>query len=344
MALVQPSDSGRVPDVGVFTDAQFGSVAELLVANACMVAAPGSVALASPLLDLGFDLYLRRIRTLRVVPIQVKARSFLSPDGEFQVSVSSLLPDPRGYVVMPYVPPPTWQLAQRLWAIPIPDFLKIAQPHGDGYLFASYLDDRFPGPASKFLVEVTQLRKQWLGRIPGWNDPIAGPPFPMAAPTEEVGRAASRALGRFGELWLAAKLMRSTLENVAIAQDRLRVDCVDLLLHDVRSFAVAGISVHTSSINARGIVQFRLRHQTFFIDGRLYVVILIALGDGGLHDTAFLIPAAEVPAITTVSADRGDPGYQGSFRLDPLAEKMRPYAIPSDTLGPTILERLFPRS
>ena len=330
--------------MGVFSDAQFGSVAELLVANASMVGAQGSVALVFPLLDLGFDLYLRRIRTLRVVPTQVKARSFLSPYGEFQVSVNSLRPDPSGYVVMPYVPPSTWQLAERLWAIPIPDFIKLARPHGEGYLFSGYLDDRFPGPASKFLVEVTQLRKQWLGRIPGWNDPIPGPPFPMATPKEQVGRSASRVLGRFGELWLAAKLMRSGLENVAIAQDRLRVDCVDLLLHDLRSFAVAGLSVHTSSINARGIVQFRLRRQTFFLDGRLFVVILIALGDGAVHDTAFLIPASEIPGVTTVSVDRGDPGYQGSFRLEPLAEKMRPYAIPTETLGPTILERLFPQS
>ena len=105
MALVQPSDPGPLPDLGAFGDAQFGSVAELLVANASMVAAPGSLALAFPLLDLGFDLYLRRIRTLRVVPAQVKARSFLSPDGEFQISVNSLRPDPSGYVVMPYVPP-----------------------------------------------------------------------------------------------------------------------------------------------------------------------------------------------------------------------------------------------
>src|SRR5919204_1285124 len=116
MALVQPSDPGPLPDLGAFGDAQFGSVAELLVANASMVAAPGSLALAFPLLDLGFDLYLRRIRTLRVVPAQVKARSFLNPGGQFEVGIASLLPDPKGYVVFPYVPPPDWELHSRLWA------------------------------------------------------------------------------------------------------------------------------------------------------------------------------------------------------------------------------------
>lgn len=65
--------------------------------------------------------------------------------------------------------------------------------------------------------------------------------------------------------------MRTGLQSVVIAQDRLRVDCVDLLLHDLRSYAIGGLVIHTSSVNARGIVQFRIRHDTFFIDPRLSV-------------------------------------------------------------------------
>src|SRR5437868_9455745 len=135
--------------------------------------------------------------------------------------------------------------------------------------------------------------------------------------------------------------MRSGLQNVVVAADRLRVDCLDLLLHDLRSYRVGGLAIHTSSVNARGVVQFRIRQETFFTDPQLFVVILPCRDDGTLHDTAFLIPAADIPAITTISSDRGDPGYQGSFRLDPLAEKMRPYAVPVEKLGATILERLF---
>ena len=136
--------------------------------------------------------------------------------------------------------------------------------------------------------------------------------------------------------------MRTGLQNVVVAADRLRVDCLDLLLHDLRSFGVAGLVVHTSTVNARGVVQFRIRQETFFTDPHLFVVVLPCHDDGELHDRAFLIPAADIPAITTISSDRGDPGYQGSFRLDPLAEKMRPYAVPVEKLGATILERLFP--
>src|ERR1700682_1430452 len=134
MALLQQSDPNDLAAFPGLSDAQLGSVAEERLATAIQLSAPGTGTGGLPLLDLGFDLYLRRIRTLRVHPVQVKARSFLEPDGEFQAGVESLHADPNGYVVLPYVPPPDWQLHPRLWAIPIPEFVKIAQPHGDGYI------------------------------------------------------------------------------------------------------------------------------------------------------------------------------------------------------------------
>jgi hypothetical protein len=345
MALQQrlrPDDSER--GVLGLSDAQLGSVAEDQLATAAVVTAPGAATVAFPLVDLGFDLYLRRIRTLRAHPVQVKARSFLSSDGEFQASVSSLHPDPNGYVLLPYVPPPDWQLHSRLWAIPIPKFLELAEPHEIGYLFSGYLDGRFPhSVTNQFLIELPKLRRQWLERIPGWKDPVLAPQLGVRSEPEEVPRPASRAFGKYGELWLASQLMRAGLQNVVVAQDRLRVDCVDLLLHDLSSYAIAGLVIHTSSVNTRGIVQFRIRRETFFIDPHLLVVVIPCEKDGSLHDTAFVIPASDIPSVTTASSDRGDPGYQGSFRLKPLAEKMRPFAVPTETLGVTILERSFGR-
>ncbi len=343
MALRQPAGEDDT-ERGVLglSDAQLGSVAEDQLATGIVLSAPGMATVAFPLVDLGFDLYLRRIRTLRAHPLQVKARSFLESDGEFQASIMSLHADPNGYVLLPYVPPPDWQLHKRLWAIPIPEFLKLARPHSSGYLFSGYLDARFPeSAANQFLIDVHQLRRQWLAHIPGWKDPVLAPQLGATSESEEVPRPASRAFGKYGELWLASQLMRTGLQTVVVAQDRLRVDCVDLLLHDLQSYAIGGLAIHTSSVNARGIVQFRLRRDTFFIDTRLLVVVLPCTNDGELHHTAFVIPAADVPGITTASIDRGDPGYQGSFRLEPLAEKMRPFAVPTEKLGATILERLF---
>jgi hypothetical protein len=281
---------------------------------------------------------------LRAHPVQVKGRSFLESDGEFEASIMSLYTDPNGYILLPYVPPPDWQLHTQLWAIPIPEFLKLAKPHGSGYLFSAYFDGRIPqSAANRFLIDLHKLRRQWLERIPGWNDPVPAPQLGMRSEPEEVPRPASRAFGKYGELWLASQVMRAGLQNVVLAQDRLRVDCVDLLLHDLRSYAIGGLVIHTSSVNARGIVQFRIRLDTFFIDPQLLVVILPCTNDGKMHDTALVIPAADVPAITTASSDRGDPGYQGSFRLEPLAEKMRPFAVPMEKVGATVLERLFRR-
>src|SRR5713101_248123 len=307
MALPQPSDLDDASGLPGLSDAQLGAVAEDRLATAIQVSAPGTVAVALPLLDLGFDLYPRRIRTLRCHPVQVKARSFLEPDGEFQASVGSLHADPNGYLLMPYIPPPDWQLHARLWAIPIPEFLKLARPHGDGYLFSGYLDARFArSAANQFLVDTNRLHQQWLDRIPGWKQPVGAPRLRTDSNIEDVPRAASRAFGKYGGLWLASQLMRAGLENVVLAQDRLRVDCVDLLLHDLRTYAIGGLAIHTSSVNARGIVQFRIRRDTFFVDRQLLVVIIPCRNDGELHATAFVIQAADVPAITTASLDRGD--------------------------------------
>jgi len=342
MALLEPSDPDDGAGLPGLSDAQIGSVAEDRLATAIQLSAPGTVTVALPLLDLGFDLYPRRIRTLRAHPVQVKARSFLEPDGEFQASVGSLHADPNGYVLMPYIPPPDWQLHARLWAIPIPEFLKIARPNGDGFLYSGYLDARFASAANQFLVDTNRLHQQWLERIPGWKQPVRAPRLRTDSNIEDVPRPASRAFGKYGGLWLASQLMRAGLENVVLAQDRLRVDCVDLLLHDLRTYAMGGLAIHTSSVNARGIVQFRIRHETFFIDPHLYVVVLPCSDDGAIYDTAFVIPSEDIPAVTTASSDRGDAGYQGSFRLDPLAAKMRPFAAATQNLGARVLQLLFP--
>ncbi len=114
--------------------------------------------------------------------------------------------------------------------MPIPDFLNLTQHDNDGFLFTGHLDD-LVGGTGRFLVDLDHLEWQWLARIPGWKDPVRRP----------VPKSATRALGKYGELWLASQLMRDGQNNLAIAQDRLRIDCVDLGLHDLQSYAIAGL-------------------------------------------------------------------------------------------------------
>ncbi|HYM49281.1 MAG TPA: hypothetical protein VET65_01800 [Candidatus Limnocylindrales bacterium] len=341
MALRDPDyDQTGFPGL---SDAQVGSLAEERLSSAILLASHGLTAVGTPLLDVGFDLYPRRVRTLRTCPAQVKARTFLAPSGEYQVSVASLHPDPNSAVLLPYLPPPDWQLAPRMWAMPAPDFLSVAIHNADGsYQFSGFLDGRFPSPANAFLVDSGHLQTEWLDRIPGWTAPIPpAPEAPLDADLRFAGRAGARAFGRSAELGLAADLMRAVRDQVAVVQDRLRLDCVDLLLHDLRTYSVAGLAIHACSPNHRGIVEFRIRHATFFTDPRLLVVVIPWLSEGVRAKQAFVIPSAAIPSITTASSDRGDGGYQGSFRLDPLAEKFKPFACAMEALPSVILERAF---
>jgi hypothetical protein len=327
-----------------FADAQIGAIAEDRLATAILIDSHGLTAIGYPVLDLGFDLYPRRHRSLRVRPTQVKARTFLASDGQFQVSVASLRPDPNSTVLLPYLPPPTWQLAPRLWAIPTPDFMELAVRNGDGsYLFSGYPDGRFPAPANRFLVDSDHLQRQWLSALPRWNDPVPLPALDeVTRMLPRVDRAAARAFGRSSELWLMGQIMRASLQDVVAVQDRLRVDCVDLVLHDLRNYRVGGLNVHASTVNHRGIVEFRIRHRTFFTDPRLHVVVLPYAADGSIAGRSFVIPSEDIPRVTTASSDRGDGGYQGSFRLDPIAERFRPFACETAAIGQTVLSTLFP--
>ena len=339
MALSARRDNSGDATFPGLSDAQFGSIAEERLGTSTLIQAPGMASLAFPLVDLGFDFYLRRIRTLRVHPVQVKARNFLDVDQLFQVSVSSLHPDPNGYVVLPFVPSPDYQLAPKLWIIPIPQFLRLAKPHDRGYVFSAHLDPRSDEPATPFLVDADRLATQWFARIPGWKGTVQAPPIEAQDPYEQVSKRAARPFGKSGELWLGSQLMGRALDGVCIAQDRLRLDCVDLLLHDLTSFSLLGLALHACTITARGTVEARVRYSTYFVDDRLLTVLLVYRPDGSLHDLAFLVPSVEVVKGRLYN-DRGDAGYVFNFRMDPLADRMRRYAVPAKDLADAILDRL----
>src|SRR5438128_10658119 len=77
MALPNPQsslDPPHRPDWRTaLTTAQFGPMAEDLVAVSLEAAGGGTATIARPIVDRGIDLYLRRLRSLLTLPIQVKA-------------------------------------------------------------------------------------------------------------------------------------------------------------------------------------------------------------------------------------------------------------------------------
>ena len=101
-------------------------MAEDLLAVSIAAAGSGSATIARPIVDRGIDLYLRRLRSLLTVPIQVKAFQHLSPDGigNLDLPVSDVSDDPAAYLAMVHVPAPYDQLYRRLFLIRFTEFLE----------------------------------------------------------------------------------------------------------------------------------------------------------------------------------------------------------------------------
>src|SRR6202022_416257 len=112
MALLDPIESLDPPDRpgwrSALSTAQFGPIAEDLLAVSIAAAGSGSATIARPIVDRGVDLYLRRLRSLLPIPIQVKAFQHLSSDGNgrFDLPITEVTDDPSAYLAIVHVPAP----------------------------------------------------------------------------------------------------------------------------------------------------------------------------------------------------------------------------------------------
>lgn len=188
------------------TTAQTGPMAEDLLGVALAAAGGGLGTVAWPTVDRGIDLYLRRLRSLLTVLIQVKAFRTLTPDGTgvLDLPVDEVIDHPTGHIAMVHIPPPHTLLYERLFMIPFSEFRRRC-PRGlvRGKEVFHFVGN-FAGGADvwrDFLVDVEQLAG-WLDAIPGWSTPV--PPVPAGEselwrPTPMAvvsGRATSAACGR----------------------------------------------------------------------------------------------------------------------------------------------------
>ncbi len=125
-----------------------------------------------------------------------------------------------------------------------------------------------------------------------------------------------------------------------VARERVDVDTVDLLLHELRTHRFAGLQVKTATIES-GRVQFGLSQDTFFVDPSFALVVLPCSQDGHVGSTSFILPSAAVPGLTSHTSYRGRPRYTGKIRVNQISERFRPYAVPTERLGSTILQAVF---
>jgi len=319
---------------------QVGAIAEDELAIAILVWSHGSVAVATPLVDQGFDGYIRRVGTLLVAPYQLKARRTLTTAGTYvaYLPIRGIREDPHGHVVLAYMPPPALTLYRRLYVIPVPYFIahcprdQATRRSAAQYVFRGHLDGKRTDQWEPFLNDLSDLGKRWLDLLPGTS--------PMDRPPLTVPPAAKPALGTYGELWLAAELERLGQERFVVARERVDVDTVDLLLHELRTHRFAGLQVKTATIES-GRVEFGLSQDTFFVDPSLVLVVLPCSQDGRLGNTSFILPSVAVPGLTSHTSYRGRPRYTGKIRVTQITERFRQYAVPTETLGAVILKSLF---
>lgn len=330
------------------TKLPFGAIAEDTVEISLLHTSRGRTTVARPLVDLGFDGYARRVGTLQVVPYQVKARRNLNASNVYQyrVPVASIHHDPNAAILFAYFPPPGPQPFPRLFAIPIRYFVAhCPRDHVSGneyFTFNAGLKGIGRSAWSQFFVDFAALEQQWLDHIPGWKTRLPALAREIEAPAATSGAAENRLRGKCAELFVAEQVQSAAGHDVVVAEDRVRVDAVGLLLHDLKSYCVAGLAVHSGLVSPKRRMGISFGATTFFVDDRLWLVLLPSHNDGTFYDTAFLIPSAEVPRlIGTTTLGNGKFGFRATITLDPISRRFAPFAVPARGLGRAIREKVL---
>ena len=340
MALLDPIGSLDPPHRPYWRSApikvQFGGMAEDLLAVSLEAAGRGSATIARPIVDRGIDLYLRRLRSLLTIPLQVKAFQHLDADGNgtLDLPVTDISDDPRGTLAIVHLPSPYDQLYGSLFLIQVAEFRERCRRrvvHGeDCFSFTGHFSGGLRDEWSDRLIDINAL-PEWLSSVTGWSTPI--PPVPDAPrrhPAVE-GDAPMQWRGDIGRLWAATELERAGGGLIAIAEDRVRLDTVTFLIHDLRSRRFAGLHIRTGSVTPDRRVHFEVHRPPFFIDERLYVLVVLLKNDDRVHDFCLLIPSTALPEV----------GYSETITLDPLTKRFEPYRIASNEVAQVFLKRVF---
>jgi len=340
MALLDPTESLDPPHRpdwrSALSTAQFGPIAEDLLGVSLAAAGSGAATMARPIVDRGVDLYLRRVRSLLTVPIQVKAFQSLTPDGNgrFDLPVKEVIDDPNAYLAIVHVPTPHDQLYRRLFMIPFPLFRERC-PRGivqdrECFLFSGNFSGLGSGLWSDHLRDIDRL-PDWLASIPDWMSPIPPVPHPPRSQAVVEGTALTTWRGDIGRLWAATELERAGGGSIVIAQDRIRLDTVTFLIHDLSSHRIAGLHIRTGKVTPDRRIHFEVSRPPFFIDERLYVLLVLLQPNDRVHDFCLLIPSVALPGI----------GYSSTITLDPLTKRFAPYRVKGDEVAQAFLKSVF---
>lgn len=308
-------------------------MAEDLLGVALVAGASGTGIAARPQIDKGIDLYFRRLRTMVTFPIQIKASVLVGPDG----SVTHYVPQhdlavlSGGYVAFVHLPEPYDQLYERLFLIPDAEFRKRAELvryHGIPCYrfeaqFAGAVDDEW----APFVVSIDQLAG-WVSALPGWPKTV---PAPRLRAPHQPTRAEFHDIAALGSLWAQAELERVALGRIMLVEDRVRLDPVTFLVHDLKTQHFAGLHVRTATFTQTRRIHFEVKQNHFFTDPDLWIVLVLVRPDRRVHDYVLLIPSADIPGL----------GFSETLTLDPLTKRFRKYQEVASDFGKAFMDAAF---
>lgn len=312
-------------------------MAEDLLGVALEAAAGGSGVVGRPRLDKGIDLYLRRLRTMLTVPLQVKASLLVGPDGAVThyVPEADLRALAGGFIAFVHIPAPHDQLYARLFLIPDHEFRKrcalVSYHRIACYRFTAQFAGSVDAEWSRHAIDIDRL-SAWIATIPGWTEPLTH--LRTLPPEEGLTKAEGHNIGDLGCLWASSELQRIALDRVMIVEDRVRLDPVTFLVHDLKTQRFAGLHLRTAIFNETRRIHFDVKRHHFFADPDLWVVLVLLRPDRRVHDYVLLIPSADIPKL----------GFSETLTLDPLTRRFRKYQLPADNFGKEFLERAFATS
>lgn len=310
---------------------QIGALAEDLLGAELVTAAPGSATFGRPHLDRGIDLYLRRIRSLFTVPVQVKAMLVLTEDGTaaLYIPTAELRALTRGYLAVVHLPPPHDQLYERLFLIPQDEFrrrAKVVMYKGlSCYRFTAQFAGTIDSEWAPFATSLDQL-SAWVSAVPGWGD--AALARSLAYRSEAVHKPDRSVIGAIGSSWVATELERAALSRIVIVHDRVRTDPVSFLVHDLLSQRIVGVHVNTTMIHD-GRVHFTVRDKLWFEDEDFWMVLVPMKSDLHPGESVFLIPSGDLKSFH----------FEGTIHLKPLTKRVAKYEVPAEGFGKLFIEK-----
>jgi hypothetical protein len=298
------------------------------------------------MIDLGFDLYARRVGTMRVAPIQVKARASLENMHGYRyfnylLAAKDLQRDPSGFLIFAYVPWRQPETFQTVLAIPIPYFVRhcsrVVEDGVEYFAFRWALTGRGRKWAG-FSYALRRLHSLWLAQLPDWRE--ESPQIPLAVQRETSAPEKHRIIGSLAEFFVAERVQRAGGRNVIVAYDRVRLDCVAFLVHDLKKHVISGLAIHTGSLTRLNNFRITIRASSFFTDDRLWLILLAHHKDGTYHDWSYVIPSKDVPKLFTKYPTKdGGASYTNTVSLG-RSKKFDPYKVATTELGRIILDKI----